>query len=67
MIAQELVVAVEQVEQGVKQKRQDVEGRKKGGKMLLAVTEIVFEMVAAGFEGVVVLVLDLPASASGSN
>src|ERR1035441_10967492 len=34
--------------------------------MLLAVAEVMFQMVALGLEGVVVFVLDLPAGAAGS-
>ena len=67
MVAQKLVVAVEQVEKGVEQEREEVEGHEQGGKMLLAVTEIMFEMVALGFESVIVLILDLPTRTSSSD
>ena len=40
---------------------QQVQGGKHGGKVLLAVPEIVFQVVALGLQGVERLVFDLPA------
>ncbi len=56
-----------QVQQRVKQQGEEIEGRQQGGEMLLAVPEIVRQVIALGLEGVVVLVLDLPAGAAGAH
>jgi hypothetical protein len=54
---------VGETEHGVEPEGQEVPRGQQGGEVLLAVTEVVLEMVALGLEGVVVLVLDLPAGA----
>ena len=52
---------VGQVGDGVEREGQQVEDGKDGREVLLAVAEIVFEVVALGFQGVEAFVLDLPA------
>ena len=53
---------------GVEGERQEVEGGEDGGQVLLAVAEVVFEVIALGFQGVEAFVLDLPARlAAGAN
>ena len=64
--AQEAVVLVGKFQDGVEEEGQDVQNGQEQGKMSLAVAEIMFLMIALGFEGVVVLVLDLPAGAARS-
>ena len=56
-----MVLGIEQVEQGVKEKGQEMEGRQECGQMLRAMAEVVFEMIALIFEGIVVFILDFPA------
>src|SRR5271169_3763143 len=46
---------------GVEGEGQQVEGGEDGGKVLLAVAEIVFEVIALVFQGIEAFVLDLPA------
>ena len=46
---------------------QKVQGGEQGGQMLLAMAEIVFEVVALRFEGVVILVFHFPPGSSGLN
>ena len=65
--ADETVVLVAKVQEGVVEERQDVHRRQKRGKMFLAVAKVVFEVVTAVFENVVVFVLDLPTGPAGSN
>jgi hypothetical protein len=40
----------------MKQQGQEVEGNEERGEMLLAMSKIMFEVVALGFEGIVILV-----------
>jgi hypothetical protein len=44
----------------VEGERQQIERGGEGGKVLLAVSEVVLEVIAAGLEGIERLVLDLP-------
>ena len=46
---------------GMKREGQKVEGNENRGKVLLAVAEIVFEMVTFGFEHVKCLIFNFPA------
>src|SRR5271170_2950420 len=46
---------------GVEGEGQQVEGGEDGGQVLLAVAEIVFEVIALVFQGIEAFVLDLPA------
>jgi hypothetical protein len=48
------------VADGVEGERQQIERGEEGGKVLLAVSEVVLEVIAAGLEGIERLVLDLP-------
>ena len=52
---------VGQVGDGVEREGQQVEDGKDGREVLLAVAEIVFEVIALGFQGIEAFVLDLPA------
>jgi len=65
--SQQFVLLVEQVQHGMKEEGQDVEGSEQGGEMLLAVAEIVFQIVTLRLEGVVILVFHLPPGPSGLN
>ena len=65
--AQHLVFLVNQLLHGVQQEGQQVEGGQQGRQMLLAVAEIVRQMVALGFERVIVFVLDFPARSASFN
>ena len=58
---------IEPVKQGVQQVGQHDHAGQCGAQVLLSVAEVVLEAVALGFEGVVVLVLDLPARAPGGD
>ncbi len=57
----------ETVADRVNGKGQQVEGCEHHGEVLLAVTEIVFEVVAVGFEDVEAFVLDLLAGSGASH
>jgi hypothetical protein len=60
-LADALVAGVHQ--HGVKHKGQEMAGGQQGGEMLFAVAEVVGQVVALGFQGVVVFVLPLSARA----
>jgi len=62
--ADEPVVLVGKGKEGVVEEGQDVHRGQQRGQMLLAMAEVVFEVVALGLEGVVVLVFDFPPGAS---
>ena len=62
--ADEPVVFVGKGQEGVIEEGQDVHRRQQRGEMLLAVAEVVFEVIALGLERVVVLVFDLPPGAA---
>jgi hypothetical protein len=62
--ADEPVVFVGQGQKGEIEEGQDVQGGQQRGELLLAVAEVVFEVIALGLERVVVLVFDLPPSAA---
>ena len=51
------VARIHQVQQGVKQEGQEIEGGQQGGEVLFAVTEVMVQMVTLGFERIVVFVL----------
>jgi hypothetical protein len=59
-----VVLSVEQIEQRVKKKGQEIEGGQEGCEVLRAMAEVVFEMIALSFEGMVVFILDFPAGAA---
>ena len=59
-----MVLGIEQVEQGVKKKRQEVEGGQERGERRRPMPEVVFQVIALGFEGSVVFILDFPARAA---
>jgi hypothetical protein len=63
--ARPLPQIIEEIGDGVAGEGQKVEGGKHRGMIMLAVAEIVFEVVAFGLERVEGLVLDLPASPVG--
>jgi hypothetical protein len=52
------------VADGVEGERQEIECHEKGGKVLLAVTVAVLEVIAASLESIERLVLDLPSGAA---
>ena len=60
---QEVVLLIKQLQHRVEQQRQDVECGQKRSQMLLTVPKIVFQVVALGLKGVIVLVLHLPPGA----
>jgi len=62
--ANPLIVLVGKGQESVEEKGQDIHGRKQRGKVLLAMTETMFQMIALGLEGVVVFVLDFPSCPS---
>lgn len=45
-----LVGRIEQLEKGVEQKSQQIQGQKESSQMLLSMTEIMFQVIALGFE-----------------
>ena len=59
-----VVLRVEQVKQCVKEKRQEIEGGEERGQMLGPMAEVVFEMIAVRFEGIVVFILYFPPGAA---
>jgi hypothetical protein len=61
------ILLVKPLQGGVEQQGQDVKGGEEGGQMLLTMAEVVLQVVALGFEGVVVFILNLPSGPSGSN
>src|SRR4051794_22922452 len=61
MDAQALIDVVAQVQDGVAEESEQVEQNEDHGKVLFAMTEVVFEMIAIVLEDIVVLVLDFPA------
>ena len=56
-----LIPFVDQVEDGLEEESQQIEAEQEGSQVLAAVAEIVFQMVAFGFEHVIIFVLNLPA------
>ena len=65
LLAQQPVLRVHPLQDGVGQEGQDDEAGQQGRQVLPAVAEGVLEVVALGLQGVVVLVLDFPAAAPG--
>ena len=63
--ADQLITFVTDFQQRVKGESQQVHRHQQTGQVLLAVTEVVFEVIALGLEGVVVLVF-APRPGSGS-
>ena len=55
-----VVLGIEQVEQSVKEKRQEIAGGEKCREMLRAMAEVVFEMVTLRFERIVIFILYFP-------
>ena len=66
-LADELVLTVGQVKNGVQQKGEQVEQYEDGGQVLLAMAIVVLQMIAVVLEHVVVLVFNLPASSARGN
>ena len=64
LTSQQRVLFVDELEQGVKQKADDIQRQKCLGEVATAMTEVVFEMITFGLEHIVVLVFHLPAGAS---
>lgn len=64
LLAKPTIRIVYPLQYRVSEVRQDDEGRQQGGQMLLAMAVVVFEMIALGFERVVVFVFYFPAAAS---
>ena len=60
-LADGLVFLIHQFQDRVHQEGQQVERKEEGSQVLLAVSKVVLDMIALGFEDVIVLVLDLPA------
>ncbi len=63
-LAEALVARVHQIQHGVKQEGQEIEGGQQGGEVCLAVAEVVGQVIAFGFKRIVVSVLHLPAGAT---
>ena len=55
-----VVLGIEQVEQSVKEKRQEIAGGEKCREMLRAMAEVVFEMVTLRFERLGIFLLYFP-------
>lgn len=49
----------------MEQKRKEVQRESHGCQVLLTMAVVMFEVIALGFQGIVVLVLDVPAGSSG--
>ena len=64
LFSQQLVLFIHQAHDGVKEKSQQVQTEQQGGKELCAVSEIVFQMIAFGFQNIVVLVFDVSTSST---
>lgn len=54
---------IDQIQNGVVQKDQQVQRKQERGEMLIAMSEVVFNMIALGLENIIILVFDLPACA----
>jgi hypothetical protein len=67
LLAHELVVGVPESEHGMRQKSQQIKGCHHGGEILIPMAEVMSQMIAFGFQGVIVLIFDLPTGASGQN
>ena len=65
--ADEPIGVVAEGEEGVREQGEHVHGGEQRGEMFLAVAEVMLQMIALGFERVVVFVLDLPACAAGGD
>ena len=48
----------------MEEKGQDIHGSQQRGTMLLAMAEVVFQMISLGLESIVVFVLDFPSCSS---
>lgn len=59
------VIRTDEFEDGVHQKREDVEGRQRVGQILFAVPEVVVKVVAFGFEDIVLPLLALHGPLAG--
>jgi len=62
--AQQFIFGIQQVQNGVEEKGQQIEGQQEGRQMLVSMPKVVFEVVAFGFEDIVVLILHFPAGSS---
>lgn len=54
-------------QKGMEEKGEDIHRGKQGREMFIAVAEVMFQVIALGFQRVVVLVLDLPSRATGDD
>ena len=55
-----LVGRIDEMQDGMKQERQHVEGEQGHGEVLLAMTKIMLQVIALGFEDIVVFILAFP-------
>ena len=64
MGADQTIRLIAKGQEGVEEKSEDIHRGQQGREMLIAATEVMFEIVALGFQRVIVLVFDLPAGAA---
>lgn len=63
-VAQKTVGIIDQMLCGMGEKSQEIQGKKHGRQMLLAMTKVVFEMIAVVFEDIDGLIFYFPTGAS---
>ena len=66
-MAYALIQRIGMIKNRVKEKGQQDQRRKQSGEVLLSMTIMVFKMIALRLEGIVVLILNLPATAPSSD
>jgi len=59
--AQQFIFGIQQVQNGVEEKGQQIEGQQEGCQMLVSMPKLCSKVVAFGFEDIVVLILHFPA------
>jgi hypothetical protein len=64
-LALEAILIIGQFQDGVEEKGEQVEGQQKTSQVLFAVAEVVLQVIALGFEDIVVFVFTLPAGLTG--
>ena len=61
----QVILVVRPPQHRMEQQCSEMQRESHGGQVLLAMAVVMFEMIAFGFEDMVVLVLDVPAGSSG--
>jgi hypothetical protein len=65
LLSDALVGGINEVQDGMEQESENVEGEQRHGEVVLAMTKIMLQVIALGFEDIVVFILAFPSGPSG--